>query len=500
MSGTDTASTQRTSLLLAAILLVAAGLRFGFLSSRGWWFDEALTVVETRLALPEMLRQLSLNEHTPPLYFILANGWTTIAGTSEAGLRSFSATLGVGAVWLAYLVAARSVSTRAGLVAAALAAVNPMLVWFSLEARAYSLLTLLGGWSFLSFVAARERPRGRAIVAWTITSALALWTHYFAVFLVGPEALWLLLRHPRSRAVQASLLALALAAAALLPVLASKLGGVDWIGRHSWLMRVASVPPEILLGFQPPAPLLLAPLALLTPVVALWLLCDPCRSRRTARRDLCGARRRVGARRPDADHAPPAPRRDAVALPRCGDDSHPRRDRGRSRHAPRGRTRRDHRRVHLRPRHRDRSRHGIRLEVRTRRLAWCRPGMGPADDVRALVVTPSRGALPLGLYRSGLGEWAGPSAAVSEIVTIALPPMFRKLGQPSMPPRAPSPPLEAPFEMVERVDADSFTLVRYRAAKAVSVDRARLAALRLGPEDAAVLLESPGAISNLREK
>ena len=61
-------------------------------------------------------------------------------------------------------------------------------------------------------------------------------------------------------------------AAALLPALVTKLGGVDWIGEHRWLMRVASVPPEILLGFQPPTPLLLAPLALLTPAVALWLL------------------------------------------------------------------------------------------------------------------------------------------------------------------------------------------------------------------------------------
>jgi 4-amino-4-deoxy-L-arabinose transferase-like glycosyltransferase len=492
VNGTDTASKQRTRILLAAILLVAAGLRFGFLSSRGWWFDEALTVVETRLDLPEMLRRVSRSEHMPPLYFVLANRWATVAGTSEVGLRSFSAALGVGAVWLAYVVAARLVSTRAGLVAAALAAVNPMLVWFSLEARPYSLLTVLGGWSFVSFVEARERPRVGALVAWTITAALALWTHYFAVFLVGPEALWLLLRHPRSRAVHASLLGLALAAAALFPFLVPKLGRVDWIGEHTWLMRVASVLPEILLGFQPPAPLVLAPLALLTPTVSLWLLCaraDPDERRGATTAALVAAAALavpmlitllsnldVMVTRYLAAATIPILVVIAAGLG---------------------------------------TRRGGRLAVTAVALT-CALGaaidlgtasvskfehedwrgaaraMGPADGVRALVLTPSRGALPLGLYRSGLRELAGPPAAVSEIVVVALPPMFRRLGQPSVPPRPPSPLLAVPFQTVERVDADSFTRVRYRAATPVTLDRARLAALRLGPEDAAVLLESPG--------
>jgi hypothetical protein len=44
---------------------------------------------------------------------------------------------------------------------------------------------------------------------------------------------------------------------------------------------------------------------------------------------------------------------------------------------------------------------------------------------------------------------------------------------------------------VERVDADSFTLARYRVTAPVDIDRDRLVAMALGSGTAAVLLE-PG--------
>jgi hypothetical protein len=48
------------------------------------------------------------------------------------------------------------------------------------------------------------------------------------------------------------------------------------------------------------------------------------------------------------------------------------------------------------------------------------------------------------------------------------------------------------------VEADSFTLVRYRAPVPVGVDRSRLAALRLGPEEGGLLLEQPESPAEVR--
>ena len=78
---------------------------------------------------------------------------------------------------------------RVGLWAAALAALSPALYYYSQEARAYALLILLSAAALVAFQRALAAPRGRSLALWAAMSALALLTHYFAVFLFIPQAL-----------------------------------------------------------------------------------------------------------------------------------------------------------------------------------------------------------------------------------------------------------------------------------------------------------------------
>ena len=87
---------------------------------------------------------------------------------------------------------ARLASARVGLGAAAFVAVSPMFVWFSQEARAYALLGLLIALSFLFFAESLRSASARPLALWVVTSLLAVLTHWFAVFVVAAEALWLL--------------------------------------------------------------------------------------------------------------------------------------------------------------------------------------------------------------------------------------------------------------------------------------------------------------------
>ena len=101
---------------------------------------------------------------------------------------------------VAFLLGAELNGRRTGIAAAALVAVNPMLVWYSQEARCYSLLVLLTSIALLFFLRALRSDSGRDLAWWALASALALATHYFALFPVGAEAAWLLWRHaPRCR-------------------------------------------------------------------------------------------------------------------------------------------------------------------------------------------------------------------------------------------------------------------------------------------------------------
>jgi 4-amino-4-deoxy-L-arabinose transferase-like glycosyltransferase len=208
--------------ILVAITVVAAVLRFVNISSQSYWLDESQAVHEFRLGFGSMLSAWSSHEWNPPLYFVIGWPWAKLFGTGEAGLRALSALLGVALVPLICLCGRELVSRRAGLVAAAFAAVSPFMIWYSQEAREYMLLIFLCTASLLFFARAWNRGGGRDLLWWTVLSALALLTQYFAGFLIAAEGLMLVYR-ARSRASVIALGALGLIELALIPHLLPRL-------------------------------------------------------------------------------------------------------------------------------------------------------------------------------------------------------------------------------------------------------------------------------------
>ncbi len=259
---------------VATLTVFAAILRFYRLGHQGFWFDEANTVLLVHLSPGKMLGLIPQSESTPPLYYCLAWVWARIFGFGEVGLRSLSAVAGVLVVPVAYGAGARLMSVRAGLIAAALAAFNPLLIWYSQEARSYELLVLLSGLSLLTFAVLLERPAPRAAAAWVIASALALATHYYAVLLVIPEAVWLLVVHRRRRPAQVGVGLVALCGLALIPLALSQngTGNSSWIHHAALTRRLKEIVPQFVIGFGSPAYGILEPLAVALAVLGLLLL------------------------------------------------------------------------------------------------------------------------------------------------------------------------------------------------------------------------------------
>src|SRR4051794_31243995 len=230
--------------LLAAIVVVAAALRFATLDVQSYWFDEATTVHLLRDDLLGMLRAIPDSESTPPLYYVLAWLWSKLFGTGEVGLRSLSALFGTGAVVAIYAVGARWASQRAGLIAAALAATSPLLIWYSQEARSYSLLVLLSALTLVVLPDAIEERR--RLAQWAVLSSLALATHYFAAFIVVPEAIWLFYRW-RARVLPA-IGAVGLVGLALAPLALGQAenDGARFIRESGVIDRLAQIPKQLL--------------------------------------------------------------------------------------------------------------------------------------------------------------------------------------------------------------------------------------------------------------
>ncbi|MGN6663368.1 MAG: glycosyltransferase family 39 protein [Solirubrobacterales bacterium] len=223
--------------IVVGLTALGAALRFATLGAQSYHHDEIVTASRVlRVGFGHAMEAVGFSESAPPLYYAVAWVWTQATGTGAYGLRSLSALCGVLLVPVAYLIGCELRGRRAGLAAAALVAVNPMLLWYSQEARAYSMLALFCGLSLLYCVRALRRGRRREksdLVAWGIFSALALTTHYFAVFPVAAEVVLLLRR--RGREALRGLWIVALVALALVPLVLHQMsfGHAEWIGKFS---------------------------------------------------------------------------------------------------------------------------------------------------------------------------------------------------------------------------------------------------------------------------
>ena len=255
-------------------MVAGAALRFATLSSQSFWLDEAVAIHSARLDIGGLFHSLAHTEGNPPLYFVLLDGWMRVFGGSEAAIRSLSALFGTAAIVLAYEIGRRLATPRVGLVAAALVAFNPLLVWFSQEARPYSLLVLLSGLSFLLFAMALERPTAKLLGGWAVASGLAFATHYFAGLVILPELIWLLYRVRPWRRVLAAVAAFAVVPLALIPLVATQgqLQDYSFVKGEALATRVfAQVPKQWLVGYDAPAETAVVIASAAAVLIGLWL-------------------------------------------------------------------------------------------------------------------------------------------------------------------------------------------------------------------------------------
>jgi mannosyltransferase len=235
--------------IVVGLTALGAALRFATLGLQSYHHDEIVTASRVlRVGFGHAMDAVGFSESAPPLYYALAWVWTQVVGTGPWGLRSLSAVAGVATIPVAYLIGCELRSRRVGLIGAALVAVNPMLIWYSQEARAYALLAFFCALSLLYCVRALRGGERRDGIAWGVFSALALATHYFAVFPLAAETFLLLRR--RRRAILPGLGILAGTALLLAPLAIHQMsyGHAEWIGKFSLGHRLGETAMTFMIG------------------------------------------------------------------------------------------------------------------------------------------------------------------------------------------------------------------------------------------------------------
>lgn len=196
--------------LLAAILLLAFGLRLYRLGAASLWYDETVSVHLAAKSLPALVAHTAGDIH-PPGYYLLLHAWTRLAGRGDFAVAFPSLFFGVLLVAWACRLAARLFGPQAGLLAAFLVAISPYNLWYSQEVRMYTLAAALGMGlleAILPLLAARAGalPSWPRLAAYAICAALGLWVlYYFAFLLVAINLIVLVWWLVRARASAAGL-------------------------------------------------------------------------------------------------------------------------------------------------------------------------------------------------------------------------------------------------------------------------------------------------------
>src|SRR5260370_24599436 len=81
-------------LIVLAIVLLAAVLRFHEIGQQSLWNDEGNTLRLVERSIPSLLENASHDIH-PPGYYLALKVWWSLTGESEFALRAFSALAGV---------------------------------------------------------------------------------------------------------------------------------------------------------------------------------------------------------------------------------------------------------------------------------------------------------------------------------------------------------------------------------------------------------------------
>ncbi len=146
--------------------------------------------------IPELLASFTQPGFNGPLYFLILRGWIGLFGYSEFALRFFSLLCGVISVALIITLGTRLFNRAVGLIAGALLAFSAYQVWYSQEAKMYTLITMLALASIYFLRRAVEEGRLRFWIGVVVCTSMAMGSHILAALLIPVQVVLFLLWWP----------------------------------------------------------------------------------------------------------------------------------------------------------------------------------------------------------------------------------------------------------------------------------------------------------------
>lgn len=183
-------SVKLDAILLGVILLVAAVLRLWKLGQVPFMHDELSAWFRLRFDNFHDLIQYGVceNDSHPAGVQVFLYYWTKLVGWNELWIKLPFALMGIGSVYLIYLIAKQWFNRKTGLLAAAFFAVSQLTVFYSQLARPYSaglffILLMTYFWNKILFEP--KRPSVGVCIGFAVTAWLAALAHNFSTAQAG---------------------------------------------------------------------------------------------------------------------------------------------------------------------------------------------------------------------------------------------------------------------------------------------------------------------------
>ena len=250
---------------MALYLILGLGLILRLLSlNQSLWLDEAILAnAVSRLSLTDLITQYMPTDFNPPLFYLFEWFWGRWFGFSEIALRFPSVIFGLLTVYLVYRLG--------GKLPALLLATSGLSIYYSQEARMYSLAALAVVASFYFLKEKKWRWYALAILA-------AVYSHYLTILVLPAQ--WLITKKQQRKKVVMFQLLAALGFLPWLPVFIHQLNSGFQATATTWgsigaltIKAAALIPVKFLIGrisFEPP--LVYALITALGLGVWLWLM------------------------------------------------------------------------------------------------------------------------------------------------------------------------------------------------------------------------------------
>ncbi|MBD2176011.1 glycosyltransferase family 39 protein [Pseudanabaena sp. FACHB-1998] len=190
----------RAKFLIILLVLVGIYLRIPSLDL-GLWRDEASTYFDS---LPnnfeEIINTVTYSELNPPIFYLIMHQWMQWFGDQELIFKIPALLFGLLLIPSTYVLGKLTGSPKAGLIAATIATFAQESVYYSQEARPYTLAALLVCWVMFFYCKALATTKHQIcyLIGFVICSDILLYVQYSGLLLVSSLiilTLFLLLTH-----------------------------------------------------------------------------------------------------------------------------------------------------------------------------------------------------------------------------------------------------------------------------------------------------------------